>query len=357
MLLYIFKGEDNRNHLQMMCPKGHEYTIRRLSVFTTQGQRCKQCFIESRTISYEEQKEMFEKNGAKLLTPKSEYQNNHSKIRYVCEVCKRQHSGTFKSYKKGTRSCTREKLRGENHPAWNHDLTPEERDRRRDYKHIHWSQAVIERDNYTCQKCNCQGTMHAHHIRPYRYFKEFRTNMDNGVSLCKHCHNVFHGLFGRVYDNPDSIDWDEQWRYFQEEYTIPPKVKKERVHFGEHFPEFTYVPQRIFERNEVLVSTIPFAEGYYIEQTGQVYGRFKKHMSKGASSIAFNNYKTKIRFYRRQLAQNLFSMKLTPKDDYNEHWYYSTYTNKRTNLEGAFKLEGITEDDYEIQLKLYGTKN
>jgi 5-methylcytosine-specific restriction endonuclease McrA len=53
-----------------------------------------------------------------------------------------------------------------------------------------WRLRVLERDNNTCQQCLDPGNV-AHHIQSRRY-KGTRTDDDNGLTLCEHCHNALH---------------------------------------------------------------------------------------------------------------------------------------------------------------------
>jgi len=93
----------------------------------------------------------------------------------------------------------------ENHPNWNPLITDIER------KHkipgmTKWCKEVLKRDNYTCQKCGYvgkpkNGIMIAHHINNFLNFKEQRTDIDNGITLCKECHyskkgKGIHNIFG-----------------------------------------------------------------------------------------------------------------------------------------------------------------
>ena len=56
-----------------------------------------------------------------------------------------------------------------------------------------WSDAIKKRDLYICSKCCIQGekeTMIAHHIKPRKLGG--RNTMDNGLTLCRSCHNTIH---------------------------------------------------------------------------------------------------------------------------------------------------------------------
>lgn len=289
-------------------------------------------------MPYEEVEKIFTSSEAELLTPKHLYGKTiHSKVNYLCEFCGKQHTATPKLYREGRRTCTHERQRGVNHPLYNHDLTPEERDRRRDYKHGKWSKAIIKRDNYRCLKCNAKGTMHAHHIKPYLYFEEFRTDMNNGVTLCKPCHNALHGLFGWNHEEPQKIDWDEQWKYFKEEYIIPPPKKKRRKRTGVYDPSFSWCPQQIFELDGELYSTLPYAKGFLVSVHKKVVGKRNKQLSRTSTFIAYDNNKTRTNTLMPQIHPALFELKLTEKVPFKECYNFITRTNKTTTKEEAHK--------------------
>lgn len=56
---------------------------------------------------------------------------------------------------------------------------------------------VLERDNYTCQKCyNQECDLHVHHIFDYATYPELRKLICNLVTLCSLCHrNDFHKVY------------------------------------------------------------------------------------------------------------------------------------------------------------------
>lgn len=57
--------------------------------------------------------------------------------------------------------------------------------------HTTWRLAVLERDEYTCVKCGNPGHI-AHHIDPVKTDKEEALNIENGICVCKSCHDAIH---------------------------------------------------------------------------------------------------------------------------------------------------------------------
>jgi len=82
-----------------------------------------------------------------------------------------------------------------------------------------WRSKVFERDFYTCQNCRKRGIyLECHHIKRFSYILKENNifsveqalnckelwNLDNGVILCKECHNLTKGrrknYIGNIYD-------------------------------------------------------------------------------------------------------------------------------------------------------------
>lgn len=66
-----------------------------------------------------------------------------------------------------------------------------------------WKRSIKERDNYTCQRCGAALTsraLEAHHKMPTWFMPELKTDLENGITLCKKCHRQLHGVDGTIKD-------------------------------------------------------------------------------------------------------------------------------------------------------------
>jgi ribosomal protein S27AE len=63
-----------------------------------------------------------------------------------------------------------------------------------------WRKAVLERDNYTCQRCGNRGLIqHAHHLRPTALHPGLKLETDNGEDLCEFCHQTLKKARNKMY--------------------------------------------------------------------------------------------------------------------------------------------------------------
>mgnify|MGYP001558680270 CR=1 FL=1 len=82
---------------------------------------------------------------------------------------------------------------GDGSPNWKGGVTPENQLIRQRIEYRLWREAVFARDNWTCQKCRKRGgKLVAHHIKYFSEYPESRFAIDNGITLCKECHKLFH---------------------------------------------------------------------------------------------------------------------------------------------------------------------
>jgi hypothetical protein len=193
---YLGRGEK----IKYRCPEGHVNSIEFHSFKA--GHRCRDCAIDKRREMYKHDieyiRKVFRDNGCELLS--KEYVNFDEKLKFRCS-CGGEGETTFGAFRKGVR-CGCGYKSGPENPKWNPNITDEERIQRRQYpEYREWRTAVYERDSYTCQKCKRSGgRLNAHHIVGYAQNRELRTDLSNGITLCKGCHKKFHSRFG-IKDN------------------------------------------------------------------------------------------------------------------------------------------------------------
>ncbi|MDQ2830289.1 MAG: HNH endonuclease [Chloroflexota bacterium] len=72
-------------------------------------------------------------------------------------------------------------------------------ERYKDPRYAAWRDAVLTRDDNTCQDCGQHGHpdekgFAAHHLKPYATYPALRLDVSNGVTLCRVCHMARHGI-------------------------------------------------------------------------------------------------------------------------------------------------------------------
>lgn len=58
-----------------------------------------------------------------------------------------------------------------------------------------WRKDIYKRDGYTCQmpNCNMKKSLQAHHIFPWSSHPSMRYMINNGITLCRKCHDSIRG--------------------------------------------------------------------------------------------------------------------------------------------------------------------
>lgn len=80
-------------------------------------------------------------------------------------------------------------LKGDRHPNWQGGKTADSARVRRSLETRLWREAVFQRDDFTCQECSARGVyLHVHHIQSFAKHPELRFDVENGITLCKSCH-------------------------------------------------------------------------------------------------------------------------------------------------------------------------
>lgn len=59
-----------------------------------------------------------------------------------------------------------------------------------DPRYKYWRSRVYKRDGYACKLCLSKDAIEAHHIKRWADFPEHRFDINNGITLCKVCHNM-----------------------------------------------------------------------------------------------------------------------------------------------------------------------
>lgn len=63
------------------------------------------------------------------------------------------------------------------------------------FEYKNWRKSVYERDRYICKECGVVGNgknLNAHHIKRVSEYPELVFDINNGITLCKHCHTKQH---------------------------------------------------------------------------------------------------------------------------------------------------------------------
>lgn len=151
---------------------------------------------------------------------------------------------------------------GANHPLFNPNRTPEDRNRyRHGIEYENFIKRVLARDNYTCQCCGKHRDeldcfINVHHIDSYDWCKEKRTDDSNGVTLCENCHINFHNKYGR--GNNTKEQFDEWLGRSLEILKYDGEILKARKIF-------------CYEENKVYLSANEFCRNKNIKSTSSVY--------------------------------------------------------------------------------------
>ena len=111
-----------------------------------------------------------------------------------CERCNRPIKRRSDRQRFCSKKCSTEFMVGPNAAVWKNGISLR-RSRSGSEANLlrKWSRSVFERDGFKCVDCRETNRLHAHHIKPYADFPEFRLDLDNGKTLCAGCHGLIHG--------------------------------------------------------------------------------------------------------------------------------------------------------------------
>lgn len=87
--------------------------------------------------------------------------------------------------------------RGENNPNWRGGTSSEQDKLRHNIEMNLWRKSCMERDNFADAKTGIRGgDLVVHHINNFLSFPELRTSLENGITLSKESHKLFHKIYG-----------------------------------------------------------------------------------------------------------------------------------------------------------------
>ncbi|GAV11299.1 HNH endonuclease [Paenibacillus sp. NAIST15-1] len=118
-------------------------------------------------------------------------------------------------------------LNGDKNGRWLGGITPLHAKIRNSEEYAVWRLSVFEKDNFTCQCCGIvRDKIEAHHVENFSDNIHLRFDINNGITLCKKCHNPnkinsFHHIYGTRNNNRAQLD-EYIERYRMGEFITPP---------------------------------------------------------------------------------------------------------------------------------------
>lgn len=181
---------------RMNVRKSHETYLRGRLI---QSEKVQQYFEENGKVVIEEtknklsdiMKKRWSENPEQFNLTRNEDYKNHLKI-------KRSKLGKWRGDKNPR---AKDPLKGNKNPNWRGGITPERFKIRNSQEYADWRISVFQRDKNTCQRCGNKNYNEAHHIKCFSLNEDLRFDIDNGITLCRYCHNsnykgALHNIYG-----------------------------------------------------------------------------------------------------------------------------------------------------------------
>ena len=100
----------------------------------------------------------------------------------------------------------RKNVQGEKSHLWKGGLTDINILERQRQKYKQWRNSVFQRDNYTCNILGVVGgNLEVHHIENFASNKDKRYDINNGTTLNKDIHRLFHSTYGSKDNNYEQL--------------------------------------------------------------------------------------------------------------------------------------------------------
>jgi ribosomal protein L34E len=200
-----YKNSKTKLKIQCICKSVFEVTFNHF--YAKKFKQCKNCVKKkkkyNKQTNYNEVKKYIESfNGYQLIS--TNYINSNTDLEIKCPE---NHIFLMKygKFKQGHRCaiCGIKLRSNENHWNWKGGISKERDVIKATEQYKEWRNKVFQRDNYTCQCCgnNQSNNLEAHHILNFSEYIDLRFNINNGITLCKDCHNPnkkgsFHNICG-----------------------------------------------------------------------------------------------------------------------------------------------------------------
>jgi hypothetical protein len=177
---------------------------------------CKECMILYRNEKLRHDYDFikFEFDKANFILLEEEYISSNTKMKCICKnhleiVQEIPYISIYGGHK--CRFCFYESNTGENNPSWNGGVTTDDEKFRRSPEYKGWRMEVLKRDNYTCQRCNNRRELQVHHIDNFSRYVDKRIDINNGITLCKNCHDPsikgsFHNIYGTFNNSKEQLE-------------------------------------------------------------------------------------------------------------------------------------------------------
>ena len=169
------------------------------------------CSKRKLIVSGEERRSSLDKIKNKCISLGFEFLSNSYKNRkqiyeFRCLTDNQIHKSVFANILSGhgLSCCKSRKISsgqcGENNSQWNPRLSEKDRLKRKRHGWLNdgWAKKVKNRDLGKCKICNSSNRLNAHHLESYSNNMELRYVVDNGITLCRHHHVLFHRLYGKT---------------------------------------------------------------------------------------------------------------------------------------------------------------
>lgn len=161
------------------------------------------CICEYCNTKFKKNKYSYEHSNHHYCSKECKDKANEKKIKFNCDNCGKEAEMIPYRYDRSEKhfcsnDCKNEYQIGLNHPKYNPEISDEERETKRHYQEYYdFIQNVFERDQYTCQiSGQIGGSLVVHHLNGYNWNKEGRIDIDNGITITKELHDLFHKLYG-----------------------------------------------------------------------------------------------------------------------------------------------------------------